>query len=58
MSSSRTIDGRLIRFGAGGGGMRASGALRFDSAVESEADMARVVELDVVEPRRKGLLKV
>jgi hypothetical protein len=42
VSSSRTTEGRLIRFGAGGGGMRAFDALRFVSAVELEADMMRL----------------
>lgn len=31
-----------MRFGAGGGGIRASDALRFVSAVELEADMMRL----------------
>src|SRR5690242_107798 len=34
VSSSRTTDGRFIRFGAGGGGMSAPAALRLVSAVE------------------------
>ena len=39
VSSSRTTEGRLIRFGAGGGGMSALEALRLASAVEWEEDM-------------------
>jgi hypothetical protein len=39
VSSSRTTEGRLIRFGAGGGGMSAPAALRFVSAVELEEVM-------------------
>ena len=34
-----TTDGRLIRFGAGGGGMSAPAALRFVSAVELDEAM-------------------
>jgi hypothetical protein len=41
VSSSSTIEGLFMRFGAGGGAMRAVEALRFVSALEFEDDITR-----------------